>query len=224
MYRFRVLPFVLGCALATVFATSSFAQTQVPGEYCLRGVREVGACFRFVEDGAYQYFLSYGAYDEVSEGKWRRDGDAVVLDSLPYDRPSTFSFLRHEPGQGDAPQVIIVDRAGNKLQGFDVSATCEGRRVGGRSGGQAYPLACPQLPADISIGLAIMGLAPRAVTVPPSSAQDRVAVFTFEPGDLGKRAFRNQRLAIDGEAVVLVFANAPFTELAGKSLRFIRNR
>ena len=200
------------------------AQDALDGEYCLEGVREVGSCFRFEGDGSFEYYLSYGAYDEFSEGRWRREGDAVILDSPPFDRPVSFSFVRHEQADGEGASVVIVDKAGNKLQGFDVLATCDGRAVKAPFGGMTSPLPCPRLPDSVSIGLAIMGVPPQPVPIPTPAGAERVAVFSFEPGDLGKRSFAQARLVREGDALVTTFARAPFPEIQGIRLRYVRAR
>lgn len=69
---------LVGRIVCTLIATACLAVPQahaqnanaVPGEYCLSGVREVGSCMRLSPGGKWEYFLSYGAYDERSEGTW----------------------------------------------------------------------------------------------------------------------------------------------------------
>src|SRR5258706_213886 len=76
------------CALiATACITAPQAHAQganaVSGEYCLVGVREVGSCMRFSSRDKWEYFLSYGAYDERSEGTWKAANGGVVVNSPP---------------------------------------------------------------------------------------------------------------------------------------------
>ena len=94
MSALRAATLAVGGILLGLLAASGSAQAQqdIAGTYCLSGVREVGSCFRFSADHTFEYFLSYGAYDEQSEGRWRLDGDDVVLESAPYDRKPNFAF------------------------------------------------------------------------------------------------------------------------------------
>ncbi len=92
---------VLGRALvvfivAVLMVSPARAQdaTAVAGTYCLVGVQEVGSCLRLSAGGKFEYFLSYGAYDERSEGTWKLAKGEVIVDSLPYDRRPTFTFKR----------------------------------------------------------------------------------------------------------------------------------
>ena len=34
-------------------------------------------------DGSFAWFMSYGAADQAAEGRWRVDGDAVLLEAGP---------------------------------------------------------------------------------------------------------------------------------------------
>ena len=55
---------------------------KVIGTYCLVGVWEMGSCFRLSPGGKFEYFLSYGAYDERSEGTWKLAKGEIIVDSL----------------------------------------------------------------------------------------------------------------------------------------------
>ena len=49
------------------------------GRYRLEGVMEMGSGLLLEADGTYRWYAAYGALDQVSEGRWRREGDIVVL-------------------------------------------------------------------------------------------------------------------------------------------------
>jgi hypothetical protein len=51
------------------------------GHYYLSGVMETGSELLLRPDGSFVWFMSYGAADQEAEGKWRVDGDAVLLDA-----------------------------------------------------------------------------------------------------------------------------------------------
>ncbi len=53
------------------------------GHYVLEGVREVGSQLLLRPNGTFEYMLAYGAADYMAKGKWKQDGDAVVLTSDP---------------------------------------------------------------------------------------------------------------------------------------------
>ncbi len=49
------------------------------GHYYLSGLREVGSELLLREDGRYQWYMSYGAVDQQSDGTWAKSGNDIVL-------------------------------------------------------------------------------------------------------------------------------------------------
>jgi hypothetical protein len=68
-------------ALATPAAAKPV--NDVVGHYYLGGVRETGSELLISADGRYQWYISYGAVDQSSDGKWSRSKDQVVLTPDP---------------------------------------------------------------------------------------------------------------------------------------------
>lgn len=198
----------------------------IVGDYCLQGVREVGSCIRLSAGGRFEYFLAYGAYDENSEGTWKLEKGEVVVDSLPYDRRPTFTFKRMQRGSGDGYDVIVENGEGRSLTYIDVSVTCDGRtRRAGVTGAEGFRIDCVKAPTEVSLGLRMYGLAPQAIDVADRAGSEKVYVFEFDAGDLGRKKFVAQRLLFKADgALVMVFAGSPVTEWNGKSFENIRSR
>lgn len=226
MIAFRARVVLLALSLMAIGPMGVRAQALV-GDYCLVGVREVGACFRFSADGTFQYFLAYGAYDETSEGTWRRDGDGLILHSPPFDRLPAYAFARHERGgDGTGTIVYVTDKSGNKLHGFEVSATCKAQPlVAQMNSARGYELACGEGLDNLQVALPVLGVAAKPVPLPAEARAPNGSVFvTFDPGDLGRRRFADVRMTFAGDALVLRFQQAPFPELEGARLEFRRSR
>jgi hypothetical protein len=51
------------------------------GEYYLQGVRETASAFKLNKDSTFWFFFSYGALDRVGEGRWKTEGNTLVLNS-----------------------------------------------------------------------------------------------------------------------------------------------
>ncbi|SMC96003.1 hypothetical protein [Novosphingobium sp. B1] len=68
------------------------------GHYYLSGVMETGSELLLREDGTFEWFMSYGAVDQVAKGAWAREPDAIVLRtaSPSTDKP-LFTFRKVEP-------------------------------------------------------------------------------------------------------------------------------
>ena len=125
-----VCALIAAACLAAPQAQAQNAST-LPGEYCLSGVRETGSCMRLSPGGKWEYFLSYGAYDEQSEGTWKVANGGLVVDSLPYDRRATFSFKRLQKSESGAYTVLVVSKGDRGIAGVDVVVTCDGTRKAG---------------------------------------------------------------------------------------------
>ncbi len=196
------------------------------GTYCLRGVHEVGSCLRLSADSRFEYFLAYGAYDERSEGHWKTDGADVVLDSPPYDRAPTFAFKGFQPAQGEGFDIVVVDKAGNPINGINVRATCDGRSIEvGMTGAEGYRLDCASAPTEVSLGLEMFGLAYQTIQVPGPAGAEKAYVFAFDPGDLGNKTFAGTRLRREGpDGLVTTYANPAIRELNGKTFTYERER
>ncbi|RYY17184.1 MAG: hypothetical protein EON55_02745 [Alphaproteobacteria bacterium] len=57
------------------------ARRGLAGHYYLSGVMETGSELLLRPDGSFAWFMSYGAVDQEAQGRWRVDGDAVLLDA-----------------------------------------------------------------------------------------------------------------------------------------------
>jgi hypothetical protein len=55
------------------------ADARLAGHYYLNGIMETGSELLLREDGRFQWYFTYGALDLEAEGRWQREGDAVVL-------------------------------------------------------------------------------------------------------------------------------------------------
>jgi len=220
--------------ICTLIATACLAVPQthaqdaktLPGEYCLSGVREVGSCMRLSVGGKWEYFLSYGAYDEQSEGTWKAANGAVVVDSLPYDRRATFSFKRLQKSENGPYTVLVVGKGGDRgLAGIDVVVTCDGARKAGYTQYYGFEVDCAQAPTAIALSLRMFALPPQTIDVASRAGAEKAYVFEFDPGDLGKRKFTAQRLQIGADgSLTMTYPNSPIAEFAGKQFRYQRQR
>jgi hypothetical protein len=204
---------LIAAAVAFWPAAMAHAQTAAPAEgtYCLTGVREVGSCLRLSADATFEYFLAYGA--------------DVVLDSPPYDKAPTFSFQGFRAAEGDGFDVVVVSKAGNPINGFNVRATCDGRSIDVGVTGTGFAVACKSAPTEIALGLEMFGLAYKSIEVSAPAGADKAYVFAFDPGDLGNKRFAATRLQRKGpDSLVMTYANPAIAELDGKTFTYERER
>jgi hypothetical protein len=221
---------VIAASFATLclFAPQAHAQDAgaLPGTYCLSGVREVGSCMRLSPGGKWEYFLSYGAYDERSEGTWKAAGGAVVVDSLPYDKRATFSFKRLQKSESGAYTVLVVGKGGDRgIAGIDVVVSCDGASKSGYTQYYGLEVDCAQAPAAVALSLRMFALAPQTIDVAGRAGADKTYVFEFDPGDLGKKKFVAQRLQVGADgSLTMAYPNSTIPEFAGRQFRYERQR
>ena len=67
-------------------------------------------------------------------------------------------------------------------------------------------------------------IASRSISVADRAGADKVYVFEFEPGDLGKKRFVAQRFRISSDAIETTYADTPIRELSGRPFRYVRSR
>jgi hypothetical protein len=219
--------YAMACVMSLLAPTARAQDAAaVVGTYCLRGVMEVGSCIRLSEGGGFEYFLAYGAYDENSEGTWRLESGGIIVDSPPYDKKPAFAFKRLQRGDTDAYDVIVESKAGRSIQGIDVSVTCDGRTArAGVTQAEGYKVDCTNPPTEISLGLAMFGVAPQAIGVADKAGADKVYVFEFDAGDMGRKKFVAHRLTIKSSSVLeMTYADTPIQELEGRRFAYVRSR
>jgi len=211
-------------AAACLFSPPARAQeaSTVIGTYCLVGVREVGSCIRLSPGGKFEYFLSYGAYDERSEGTWKLEKGEIVVDSLPYDQKPTFSFKRTQKSDDGGFDVIVVSRRDQPIAGIEVKVTCDGtKKDAGVTQAGRFKVDCTNAPTAVTLGLSMFGLAPQTIDVAGQAGADKAYVFEFAPGDLGKKKFVEQRLKVGADrSLTMVYSDTPIPELKGRPFRY----
>lgn len=77
------------CASSGPVAQIGKPDAALTGHYYLSGVMETGSELRLKPDGRFDWYISYGAVDQVAQGRWGRNGQAVTLiaDVPSADRP-----------------------------------------------------------------------------------------------------------------------------------------
>ena len=81
-----LLPALAICLLAMAGARAQAlgpfcgkGDASVPGLYTLHGVMEVGSQLLIRKDGSFEFYLAYGANDQVGKGCWTQKDDIVAL-------------------------------------------------------------------------------------------------------------------------------------------------
>lgn len=78
---FRLVGLALLLCLSVLPLGGARAAGSMAGHYYLEGVMETGSELLLEPDGHFRWYLVYGALDQFADGRWKQDGDAVVLTS-----------------------------------------------------------------------------------------------------------------------------------------------
>lgn len=196
---------IVAAAIASaVVSTPLSAQTptDLVGTYN-GGQTEVGTELRLEANGRYQYYLSYGALDEMSQGTWAADAGGLVLTSDPVKEPQ-FQLTGAAAGKGKDLAVSLDVPKGLDVQYFSVFALQPDGTVSQVQFPPEGPLHIPMTPGKaprkIAVALSIYQVASQPYDL---SSGKRALHFRFVPNDLGKVAFDHHRLTRDGDAFVL---------------------
>lgn len=201
-----------GLAALALLLAASAALAGPEGRYRLTGMREAAAQLELLPDHRFRYALSYGALDEVAEGRWTATPDGVTLTTEPTPVPPTFTLKAATRTPGPPLRVRVVGPNGrgvaliDVIVGFDTGAPATGytQDYGWdlSDGGRA--------PRWVELALPMYGIAPQRFTVDAARAND--LEFLLTPNDLGVADFRALPLRAEGGALVM--------QRGGAELRF----
>lgn len=201
-------------ALALLFAASA-ALAGPEGRYRLTGMPEAAAQLELLPDHRFRYALTYGALDEVAEGRWAAAPGGVTLTTEPAPVPASFALAaaRRDP---DAPFTVRVTGPGGQgVALIDISVGFDsGEPATGYTQDDGWTLRerDGRTPRWIELSLPIYGVGPQRFAIDAAKAND--FEFRLTPNDLGIADFRALPLRAKGDALIMVRGNA--------ALRFVR--
>ena len=189
-----------GLLLALLLAAAP--ANAVAGTYAIRQMEMAGG-LDLRTDGRFRYALEYGAVSEEGGGKWRLDGPFVLLTSDPMPRAPDFTVVRDDPAP-HGELTIGLTPPGFASTGLhpDILIKANGRP-------DLYELELDEggrgtLPADVTaIVPRVPGYGDLGTPIRLSPGRGHKLLLRFVPNDLGKARFDGEKLARDGDALVL---------------------
>jgi len=211
---FAVLVMLAACPSAAQVGPTSLERPPCPIGYWDGGEAEVAAQLRLLPDGRFAYAMSYGALDEVAEGRWEEKPGGVALTSDPFN-PPRFVKLAEEPAEAPALQIELALPDGISRQFFEVIVTFSDGSSRIRQfteDGLEIPLDGPAKPVAMAVLLPVLGIQSERFALAGSGARLTVR---FEPNELGKVAFNATPMTGAGGELLL--------ERHGRELHFRRS-
>jgi hypothetical protein len=189
--------------VALLFATAPTASTaSAAGLYEIHQM-EMGGGLELRPDGRFRYALEYGAASEEAEGRWRQDGDSVVLTSDPMPKAPDFQVIRDDPAPlGELTVTLEPPGFGDMGNHVDVLVKVSGLREvheldldeNGHATLSAPPeFIVPEVPVYGELGKPI----------PLSPDRGHKLLLRFLPNDIGKARFSGEKLAREDGSLVL---------------------
>lgn len=163
---------------------------------------EVGAELRLEADGRFEYYLSYGALDEMAKGTWQAADRGIVLTSDPVTAPA-FELVGTDEGPGKGLDVTLELPGDIPVQMFEAAvrfADGSGTPASFEQDGVHFKVSRDNPAADVMLAFPVYQI----VSEPfPVQEGTQAMHFRFVPNDLGSVAFDHQMLPRDGDSFVL---------------------
>lgn len=172
------------------------AEKNIPGEYYLEGVMEVGSGFQLKEDHTFNFFFSYGALDRVGKGTWKLADDKIVFNSEPW--PGSDFVLAKQEHRNSKQIIIQVTDANTTIIG-QVGCIISG-------GGKTQKIQTEQdgtatfEPQQVDSIVLFHLYFSDEMSVFPAAGDDNYFEFTFQPW-LGTVFFKDFSLAVNKEGL-----------------------
>lgn len=203
----RLVPRILlaGTCLFGSLAATAAEPTDPAGHYYLSGMTDVGSELLLKKSGEFEWVLMYGATDMAAQGKWKREGQRIVL--TPHaPGPGKFRLfteaeltLKKDPRPGIWVAIVGVPSTG-PVAGVEVRfESASGRKATAVSGPNGDAIA--QMPAGETWKRAGLRRASSSdewvwFEVPAERARKRIAGFVvLNPGELQKAPFTSLSLS-----------------------------
>jgi hypothetical protein len=193
------MPAPLTLLLSTLIMLEQPAPASVAGDYMLVGVREAAGGLQLGADGRFRYAFTYGALDEQAEGRWRREGDRILLTTDPTPQPPDWSLLSAEPGEPGQFALILEGPNGRPIPNIEVEVRMTDASVE-KGTTQAEWLEAEldgRTPAAVRFHIPVFDVASPAF--PIEAAKAGRYRFRLDPRDLGVRDFRDGPLEVKGD-------------------------
>jgi hypothetical protein len=196
----KPLPF----ALLLLLASAAPASPGPAGDYRLVGEQDVASGLRLQADGRFQYFLSAGALDERSEGRWSAAGGVVTLTTEPKPVPPLFELSSTAKTRAVPLKVKVSWSGGGGIAGVDLRVGLDdGVVLDGytQEDGWSLPQTESRKPRWIEFAVPMHGV--RSPRFPIDLKAGNALAFTITPNDIGVFDFTGVRVeAADGALVV----------------------
>lgn len=190
-------------ALASLVLAIPIAAQVPPGRYVVHAP-EMASELTLAPDGTFVYYLSMGSLDEQAAGRWRQDGDAIRLETVPKPTPASFAAATVTMAPDKRLVVQVVNPQGQGIAAVDL-------KVGFDSGEpleaytQDYGWSLPNTdlgePRWVQFSVPIYELQSPRFFIDP--LRGNALTFVLTPNDLGTVDMANIAVAVRSGQLVM---------------------
>jgi len=190
-------------ALPVLLAAATAAAPAPAGLYEIHQMEMAGG-LELQANGHFRYALSYGAADEEAEGDWTSNGKTIRLTTKPAPTPPNFELVRDDPAPKGELSLALEPPGFGWEGSIDALVTIAGsdKKFRVRNEGEGRI----EIPAGVTV-TAVEPVVPiyggTGAPIALSSTRGHRLLLRFKPNDIGKAAFNQEPLAIDGNDLLL---------------------
>ncbi len=170
------------------------------GHYGLQGVREVGSELWLKPDGSFQFMLAYGAADYWAKGTWRREQNAVVLQSDGKEE-DPFRLVRSEAGKPGRIRVWVIGKNGHGVPYIRIGLQTAGEPLEATTdsdGAAVFPDVATA--RAVTFEVRVYSVEAGAFKIDPSN---KAFYFEINGDAIQQMLFKNEPLTIEGKTLVM---------------------
>ncbi len=183
-----------------VTARPATQSDDLSGHYVLQGMREVGSELLLKPDGQFEFMLAYGAADYWARGTWRREKEAVVLNSSGKEE-EPFRFVRGEAGSAGRIRVWVKGKNGQGIPHIRVTLhAAGGDSEAATSTDGAAVFADVAEPRGVSFEVRVYDVRAGPFEINPAHKD---LYFEINGDAIQQVLFKDERLEIDGKRLVM---------------------
>lgn len=207
MRRITLLALLLAAAPAAAQEPPSPAAEarDVAGRYRLRGQPGEAAQLELKPDGRFLFAIIAGALDARAEGRWRREGDTIILDSEPRPVPPAFRADRVKRVSGVPFEILLNGPGGAGVALIDVRVGfADGRTLEGYTQENGWRPAAGEergLGAPVWVELSQLPFGIPLQRFALDATRGNSFVFILQPNDFGVMDLRDERATIVPEGL-----------------------
>lgn len=198
-----------------MLSSAASAESGLVGRYRLAEGPDVAGALEIGADQHFRYFLSAGALDEQSAGRWVEEGGKACLFTEPRPVPPAFAPAPGPSARSQRASLLVTGPNGRGIAGVDfVLGFASGSPLEGytQSYGWSLPRGERRKPVWIELAVPMHGVKSPRIAL---SGRAHKWHFVLTPNDLGVVDFQGQCLEARGEGF--------FLKRGGGEMRFLRS-